>query len=101
MFEILRNFYIKMDTTFSYLRGSFWELFFSNSGGNLRIKENVKIVTPKNISVGSNVFINHHCDLEATSGKITIGDKVWLGMEVLILTLNHNFSMKKIPICEQ
>ena len=43
----------------------------------------------KNITVGKNVFIKSCCHFQ-DQGKITIGDNVLIGHNVVIATLNHN-----------
>lgn len=48
----------------------------------------------KNITVGKNVFINSGCHFQ-DQGGITIGDGVLIGHNVLLATLNHDFSPKK------
>ena len=47
----------------------------------------------KNITVGKNVFINSGCHFQ-DQGGITIGDGVLIGHNVLLATLNHDFSPK-------
>lgn len=48
----------------------------------------------KNITVGKNVFINSGCHFQ-DQGGITIGDGVLIGHNVVLATLNHDFSPKK------
>lgn len=48
----------------------------------------------KNITIGKNVFINSGCHFQ-DQGGITIGDGVLIGHNVVLATLNHDFSPKK------
>ena len=48
----------------------------------------------KNITVGKNVFINSGCRFQ-DQGGITIGDGALIGHNVVLATLNHDFSPEK------
>ncbi len=48
----------------------------------------------KNITIGKNVFINSGCRFQ-DQGGITIGDGALIGHNVVLATLNHDFSPKK------
>lgn len=48
----------------------------------------------KNITVGSNVFINAGCRFQ-DQGGITIGDGTLIGHNVVLTTLNHQFNPNK------
>lgn len=48
----------------------------------------------KNITIGKNVFINSGCHFQ-DQGGITINDGVLIGHNVVLATLNHDFSPKK------
>lgn len=47
----------------------------------------------RNIKIGKNVFFNCGCSFQDRGG-ITIGDNVFLGMNVTISTLNHGFDLE-------
>lgn len=47
----------------------------------------------KNITIGKNVFINSGCCFQ-DQGGITIGDGAFIGHNVVIATLNHDFAPK-------
>lgn len=51
----------------------------------------------KNINVGKNVFINS-CRCFQDQGGITIGDNTLIGHNVILATLNHDFSPSKRSI---
>ena len=48
----------------------------------------------KNITIGKNVFINSGCCFQ-DQGGITIGDGAFIGHNVVIATLNHDFDPKE------
>ncbi len=48
----------------------------------------------QNIKVGKNVFINSGCCFQ-DQGGIEIGDNVLIGQQVVIATLNHDFTPEK------
>lgn len=48
----------------------------------------------KNITVGKNVFINSGCKFQ-DQGGITIGDGTFIGHNVVLCTLNHDFDPNK------
>lgn len=48
----------------------------------------------KNITVGKDVFINSCCCFQ-DQGGIEIGDGVFIGQQVVIATLNHDFAPDK------
>ena len=69
---------------------------FSRLTGN-PVDESFKMFPPfytecgKNIHVGKNVFINFCCHFQ-DQGGILVGDETLIGHNVVIATLNHNFS---------
>jgi acetyltransferase-like isoleucine patch superfamily enzyme len=48
----------------------------------------------KNITVGKNVFINSGCRFQ-DQGGITVGDGAFIGHNVVLATLNHDFAPEK------
>lgn len=64
------------------------------------VGENVRIETPfytdfgKNITVGSNVFINAGCKFQ-DQGGIVIGDGAFIGHNVVLATLDHDVNPEK------
>ena len=64
------------------------------------VGENVRIETPfytdfgKNITVGSNVFINAGCKFQ-DQGGIVIGDGAFIGHNVVLATLDHDMNPEK------
>ena len=51
-------------------------------------------LTGKDITIGKNVFINSGCCFQ-DQGGITIGDGTFVGHNVVIATLNHDFDPKE------
>ena len=66
-------------------------------GENVVIKENVYIYSPNKIEFGDNVSIHPLCYLDA-SGDIYIGDNVSIAHSTSIMTTNHSWENKEIPI---
>lgn len=69
-------------------------------GDNVSIHTDVYIFNPNNLSIGNNVSIHPMSYIEAKGG-ITIGDDVSIAHAVTILSVNHNYSDKNIPIKNQ
>lgn len=80
------------------IMGYYWRSRFKSAGSKIYIMGNTQFSYPKNISLGSNVFIHHGCEMDATNGKIVIGSSVSIGQDCLILTTNHIFNDHKKPI---
>src|SRR5687768_2317726 len=83
------------------LRGFLLTPAFKECGEGLRVEDHFRALGIKNISVGKNVYINHHVELIADHSSITIGDDVALGHSVRILTLIHQYKDRKTPILKQ
>lgn len=73
--------------------------YFSELIG-MKIDDSFRLFPPfytdcgKNISVGKDVFINSCCCFQ-DQGGIEIGDGVFIGQQVVIATLNHDFAPDK------
>lgn len=66
-------------------------------GDNVSIKQYVFLENIENISFGNNVSIHPFCYLEGYGG-IEIGDDVSLAHNTSILSVNHTWEDKKVPI---
>lgn len=66
-------------------------------GNNIYIGENVTMKNVSNLSIGSNVSIHECCYLDALGG-IYIGDHVSIAHNSSLLSTNHTYFDKKIPI---
>ncbi|MCK5040251.1 MAG: acetyltransferase [Candidatus Aenigmarchaeota archaeon] len=73
---------------------------FKKCGRNVIIRKNVWFVYPEYIEVGDNVSINNSCFFEGGSG-IKIGNCVRMAHCVSIISRNHSFAKRDIPIVEQ
>ena len=74
------------------------EIFAELTGTD--VNETLRVVPPfhtdcgKNIHIGENVFINANCVMQ-DQGGVYIGDNAFIGHNVCILTLNHDFDPEK------
>ena len=66
-------------------------------GNNVSIHPNVYILNPENLEVGDNVSIHPMCYLEAF-GEIYIGSDVSIAHSTSILSVNHTWEDKDVPI---
>lgn len=82
------------------LRYSLVKSLAQTSGLNVRINENVYLRNIHNLSVGSNVSIWPMTYIEC-SGGVTIGNNVSIAHGVTIMSEEHNYKEKDIPIKEQ
>lgn len=58
----------------------------------------------ENITIGDNCLINHNCLIQAGKseyGKVTIGNYVHTGVNVMMMAFNHGFYTREIPTKEQ
>ena len=74
------------------------KIFAELTGGD--INKTLRLIPPfhtdcgKNIHIGEDVFINSNCSMQ-DQGGIYIGDGVFIGHNVCLLTLNHDLNPKK------
>lgn len=57
--------------------------------------KNIKIGTPKNLTLGKYIFIGDDSKL-CCEGGLEIGSYTRIGQEILILTSNHNYKSEKL-----
>lgn len=82
----------------SILRGHFFKPFFKKAGHTILIEDHFRSLGIKNISLGHDIYFNHHVELIAENSSITIGNYVRIGQNSKILTLIHQYKSKKIPM---
>lgn len=70
---------------------------FKSIGNNVSIHKNVTIKHPNNISIGNNVSVHTLCYLDGEGG-LSIGDNVSIAHNSSILTFNHSWADKDVPI---
>lgn len=69
-------------------------------GHNLETFSASSIEAPYNLRIGDNVWIGKNCSFYCLSG-VTIGDNVLIAKDVSIISNDHNFSDRSIPIVKQ
>ncbi|QQS38612.1 acyltransferase [Candidatus Woesebacteria bacterium] len=82
------------------IRSQFWKLFLKRMGKHVDIMGNVKIMSPQKISIGNNVLVNSESKLGGQCG-IEIGNDVLIGYNVNIVSQNHAYDDRNIPIKNQ
>jgi acetyltransferase-like isoleucine patch superfamily enzyme len=75
------------------------ELFDNNLSDNVKIMTPVYIDRANKISIGNDVFINHHLTTVALGG-IKIGNHVQIAPNVTLLTANHDQNNLQILHCK-
>jgi len=75
---------------FHFIRYIYLRIFLKNLGKNSTILRNVKIIKPKNISIGHNSIVNNNVLLDGRGGELIIGNNVDIAQEVNIWTLEHD-----------
>jgi len=101
IYTVIRNIYIQFYKKQIKLRAFFWRIFFKHLGNNVSIGSNCKFVNPKKISIGNNVLINHHVEMEATGGEIILGNYILIGMHAKFINATHEFGDWEKPIYSQ
>jgi galactoside O-acetyltransferase len=106
-----------------WIRGKYWRFRFGKCGKQLFIGTGASIVGARNIEVGDSftlassshlgphgsgsiiignrVNTNHNDMISPIDGKITIGDDVVIGPNVVLASDNHAYSRTDIPIRDQ
>lgn len=68
------------------------------SGDNINVEKGAQFGTGAKISLGTNSGIGVNCKL---MGKVTIGNNVMMGPEVVFITTTHDHARTDIPMFEQ
>lgn len=69
-------------------------------GKNLEVFTSFLLQDVTNVRIGNNVLIGKNCRFYGASG-IQIGDDVMIANDVSIISVEHDFSNKKIPMNKQ
>ena len=85
----------------SKVRAKLYGMFLRSIGKNVFIANNFHCIHPENVSIGSNVFINHHVELSTHSSPIIIGDNVQLAPYVTLMSAMHEYANTDIPMIQQ
>lgn len=73
------------------LRKFFLKRRFKSCGKDVVFCSGSKFHVARNISIGNNVWIGEKCRFSGASGKITIGNNIAFGPEVVIWAGSHNY----------
>jgi maltose O-acetyltransferase len=65
-------------------------------GEGVRFKRDLKIEHPQNVSLGNKIYIGPNVLLDGRGG-ITIGDNTTIGLNVIILSANHDYQSNDLP----
>ena len=76
------------------------QYLFAAAGDGLSVKCGVMIDAPELIQVGRNLSIGEYCFLVGNGG-IEIGDHVLIGHHVSIISAQHNYRARDLPIVSQ
>jgi acetyltransferase-like isoleucine patch superfamily enzyme len=82
---------------FIKLRSLLLKKLLNQTVKNLVVRSNVYLFGYRNLQIGNDVSINHGCFLSCDGG-ISIGDFVSIGHNTSILSTEHSFVDKNIPI---
>lgn len=98
--NLLRAIY-NFSSTFSMsIRGSFWSLFLKKCGRNFHVYKGTRIISPQNIEVGDDVWFNESCYIVG-GGGLKMGSNVMLARNVSLITSNHGYGSKDVPMLKQ
>lgn len=100
MIKILQHFYNNIVFGIGKIRANFWRIFLNKMGKNCFIMSNCNIGSPRGISLGNSVSINHHTTISGHD-KLIIGNYVMIGPNCNILTANHGYSDIRKPMIQQ
>lgn len=78
---------------FQVLRKLFYRFFGMDIGKDSIIFRNSEVLGIKNVKIGNNSIINHHCFLDGRGG-LTIGENVNISNHVLLITGSHDINSK-------
>jgi len=83
------------------LRGFHYSLLLASAGPRLEIGSGAVLGGPRNISVGESVYLGSNVFLSAPSATITIGNNVIVANGAKMITRQHNFDDRSVPIAGQ
>ncbi|MEI7426055.1 MAG: acyltransferase [Candidatus Moraniibacteriota bacterium] len=84
----------------SKIRAEFWRLFCKKMGKNVYIMRGCYIMDPSHIEIGDNVTINRNTTISGQGG-LTIGNNVMIAPNCTVITSNHEYRKKEIPMMFQ
>lgn len=71
------------------IRARIWKMAGIKCGSNVGFYPGVVIFSPKNLSIGSQAFLNSQVFIDATS-SIVIGERVMIGPRCTLVTATHS-----------
>lgn len=84
-------------TLFIAFRYILLKTFVKECGDNIRIGKNVNLLNTQGLVLGSNISIHDNCYIDAAGG-IEIGDNVSIAHNSSLISSNHSWEDKSIPI---
>lgn len=100
MVEVLRWLYNTYAFKVAKLRGWFYSYLCKDIGSNVELLRGVRILCPSGVSIGNDTVVNIHTSLDGNGG-LTIGSNVMIGPYCQILTANHCFERRDVPMKKQ
>lgn len=80
------------------IRQSLAKVLFDHAGSPITIEKGANFGTGRGISIGDHSGIGMNAYVR---GPLKIGDNVLMGPDCVILTTNHNFDSRELPIRRQ
>jgi acetyltransferase-like isoleucine patch superfamily enzyme len=100
MVEVLRWIYNKYMFTTAKIRARLYALVCEHIGENVELLKGVRILCPAKVRIGSNTGINISTILDGNGG-LSIGSDVMIGPYCQLITANHGFRSRDVPMKEQ
>lgn len=96
--QYLPSSYLRGCAFFGKIRSIICKPLFGYCGKNVRVEPLAFFHSGRNISIGDDSSIGERSRI---LGKVTIGQDVMMGEEVIVITQNHHFERLDIPMCQQ
>lgn len=81
-------------------RGAVLKMQLKKCGKKLKVSKNVRVINPKCMSVGNNVYIGYGVWINANYG-VEVGNNTMLGSYALIVSGNHKFDENAMSFFEK
>lgn len=101
MYKILLFLYKKLFVLKGGLIARFHSIFLKKVWKFLTIQNNVKIGSPRTVSIGTNVFINEYCQIYGGEDGVDIGDFVMFARNVKVFWAMHSYDDPTRPMVFQ
>lgn len=100
MVEFLRATYNFIVFFNAKLRAGMYRLVCGHIGENVDILRGVRILCPAKVRIGNNCSINIYVSLDGNGG-LTIGNYVMIGPYSQLISANHGYNSRLIPMLKQ